>query len=282
MRNPRPTCPNPACVHHTKPPADFDRKKGYRRPKHNHQPIPRYQCKACGRKFCATRVKPIEGQHRPDLNQRIFEMAVSGASGRRIAKLLGCSQNTVLRKIENLADQARDHHRKRLAQVRSAFVMMDELETFIHARWKQVSVPIVVRPKTGEILAFGVARIPSSMAKGIQFNRWVANDRPQVVPTVLAMVSPCLKPTATIATDGDWNYPKWVARYLPGVKHTKQKTPVGNTDYDPLFAVNVLFAKMRNDLARLGRKSWTTTKTIQGLENHLWLYVAWTNGYRLR
>ncbi len=62
MRNPRPTCPNASCVNHTKPPAGFYRKKGYRRPKHNHQPIPRYQCKACGRKFCATQVKPIEGQ----------------------------------------------------------------------------------------------------------------------------------------------------------------------------------------------------------------------------
>ena len=60
MRNPWPTCRNPACVHHTKSPVDFYRKS---------------------RKFCATRVKPIEGQHRPDLNQRIFEMAVSGASG---------------------------------------------------------------------------------------------------------------------------------------------------------------------------------------------------------
>lgn len=282
MRNPRPTCPNPACVNHTKPPADFYRKKGYRRPKHNHQPVPRYQCKACGKQFCATLVKPIQGQHKPELNRRIFEMAVSGTSGRRMAQLLHCSQNTVLRKIELLAEQAREHHRKRLAQTQTAFVMMDELETFVHARWKQLSVAVVVRPKTGEILAFGVARIPSSMAKGIQGNRWVINDRPQVVPTVLATVSPCLKPGATLATDGDSNYPKWVARYLPGVKHTKQKTPTGNTDYDPLFAVNVLFAKMRNDLARLGRKSWTTTKTIQGLENHLWLYVAWVNGYRLR
>jgi transposase-like protein len=281
MRNPRPTCPNPACVHHTKPPANFFRKKGYRYPKHNYQPIPCYQCKACGRKFCATQVKPIEGQHRPEFNRRILEMAVSGVSGRRIAKLLGCSQNTVLRKIENLADQAREQHIKRLATIQTSYVMMDELETFIHARWKQVSIPLVVRPKTGEILAFGVARTPSKMAKGIQFNRWVIDDRPQVVPTVLATVGPCLRLGGTIATDGGSSYPKWVKRYLPGVNHNKEKTPIGNTDYDPLFSVNVLFAKMRNDLARLGRKTWTTTKTVEGLENHLWLYVAWTNSYKL-
>lgn len=282
MRNPRPTCPNASCTHHANPPADFYRKRGYRRPKHNHQPIPRYQCRACGAWFCATQVKPIEGQHRPELNRRLLEMAVSGVSGRRMAQLLGCSRDTVLRKIEVLAEQAQEHHIKRLAKIQTSFVMMDELETFIHARWKQVSVPVVVRPKTGEILAFGVARKPSSMKQGIEFNRWVINERPQVMAHVLAMVSPCLKLGATLATDGEASYSKWIGRYLPGVKHTKQKTPAGNQDYDPLFAVNVLFAKMRNDLARLGRKTWTTTKTMEGLENHLWLYVAWVNGYRLK
>ncbi|WP_146120196.1 hypothetical protein [Paraburkholderia sp. BL21I4N1] len=52
--------------------------------------------------------------------------------------------------------------------------------------------------------------------------------------------------------------------------------------FDPLFAINHTFAKMRNDLARLGRKTWTTSKTIDGLRDHLWLWVAWKNGYDLR
>jgi hypothetical protein len=68
--------------------------------------------------------------------------------------------------------------------------MMDELETFVHARWKQLSVAVIIRPKTGEMVAFGVALIPISMKRGIQFNRWGMNERPQVVPHVLAMVAP--------------------------------------------------------------------------------------------
>lgn len=87
-------------------------------------------------------------------------------------QLLGCSRDTVLRKVEALAEQAREHHIKRLAKTQTSFVMMDELETFVHAR-------------------------------------------------------------------------------------------------------------MRNDVARLGRKTWTTTKNLKALENHLWLSVAWTNGYHL-
>jgi len=86
MRNPRAHCPNPVCIHHRDlskpkvkpPPADFYRKKGYRTPRHDHQPIPVYQCRACGRKFSATLVKPIRQQHRPELNRKVFALAVSG------------------------------------------------------------------------------------------------------------------------------------------------------------------------------------------------------------
>ena len=89
MRNPRPICPNEDCEHHLAPPADFYRKKGYRRPKHNRKPVPRYQCKACGTYFCATQTKAIRQHHRPDLNQQVFALAVSGVSMRRMERLLG-------------------------------------------------------------------------------------------------------------------------------------------------------------------------------------------------
>ena len=50
---------------------------------------------------------------------------------------------------------------------------------------------------------------------------------------------------------------------------------------DPLFALNVTAAKLRNDLSRLGRKTWVTTKKLERLDAHLALYLAWNNGYRL-
>lgn len=281
MKRPRPRCPNPACVHHTDPPAGFYRKKGYRRAKHNHQPVPRYQCKACGKYFCGTQTLPSQGHHRPELNHQVLALAVSGVSLRRMAMVLGCSRRTIDRKVLHLAQQAQKCHTKHLQSLETAYVMFDELETFIHARWAQVSVPVVVRVKTGEVLAFGVAKKPSTMRRGIEGNRWVVNERPKVVPAVLASVAGVLKPGATLATDGESSYSKWIGRALPSAQH-KATVGVKGPGYDPLFAINVAFAKMRNDLARLGRKTWTTTKTIKGLEDHLWLWVAWTNGYRLR
>ena len=316
MRNPRPTCPNPDCEHwrdpvatrkQAPPPADFYRKNGYRRAAHNRQPVPRYQCRSCGKNFCATQVKPIRWQHRPELNRKILALAVSGATMRRMTLLLGCSKSTVQRKIAYLANEARKHHQAFLDDLArhggTSFVMFDELETFVHARHKQVSVPVAIRVKTGHILAFGVARMPSNMKLGGAGigplppggSTWVYNDRPKIVPGVFAQLAPVLKAKATIATYGEVSYPKWIRQTLPGVVHTRHQSPKENAlgrakkradgqerETDPLFAINVLFAKARNDLARLGRKTWTTTKSRKALENHLWLWVAWVNGYRLR
>jgi len=295
MKTARPRCPNVACANHTAPSVGFYMKKGYRKPKHNHQPVPRYQCKTCGRNFSATTNKSIRQHHRPDLNAQVFRLAVSGVSMRRMEVLLGCDKKTIRRKVTYLVEQTQKAHTVHLAKLRTAYVMMDELETFIHARYKQVSVPVVVRVKTGEILAFDVVRMPSKMKQGNIGNAWVLDDRPKIVPAVLARAAPLLKEHAIIATDGGPSYPKWIQRALPGVQHrvvqSPKETNLGRSqkkasgeprERDPLFAINLTFAKMRNDLARLGRKTWTTSKSIEGLRNHLWLYVAWVNGYRLR
>lgn len=305
MKNARPVCPNEDCANHTDPARGFYRKKGYRRPKHNHQPVPVYQCKACDRKFSATQAKPIRQHHRPDLNTQVFKLAVSGVSMRRMVALLGCSKRTVQRKIEHLALEAQKHHAAFLADPanRTTYVMMDELETFLHARYKQLSVPMVVRVKTGDILAFEVCRIPSTMTLGGAGvnplppggSPWVHDDRPALLPKVLAAVKPLLKEQSTLATDGYPSYPKWIKEAGLKVSHQVHRSPketnLGRAkkradgaprERDPLFAINVLHGKLRGDLARLGRRTWITTKTVEGLRNHLWLYVAWVNGYALR
>lgn len=198
-----------------------------------------------------------------------------------MVELLGCSRTTISRKIIHLAKEAKKHHALRLASMQTSYAMVDELETFLHARYKQLAVPVAIRAKTGEVIAFAVGRKPSSMKAGILNNAWVIDDRPVIVPKVLADIGPVLKPGGTVATDSHPSYPKWMKIALPGVTHQKL-LGIHEPGYDPLFSINLAFAKLRNDLARLGRKTWTTTKSIKALENHLWLWVAWTNGYLLK
>lgn len=286
MRNPRPVCPNTACQYHWNPPAGFYRKHGTYRPRHNHQPVPRYRCLDCGTTFSATQVKPIAQQHRPELNRQVFQMAVSGTAMRRMATLLECSPQTIQAKVEYLAGEAKRLHQERMEALWQAdgtgHVMMDELETFIHARWAQVSVAVVVRVRTGEVLGFTISRLASNMAKG-KANGWTTDTRARDIPRLLNQVAPYLKPGAKFTTDGDASYPKWIKSNLPGVHHLRAHSPKKDpTAFDPLFPINLVHAKMRNDLARLSRKTWTTSKTIDGLRDHLWLWVAWVNGYAVK
>lgn len=282
MKNPRPICPNSSCVNHQTPPASFYRKKGYRRAKHSKQLIPRYQCKTCGKYFCATQTKPTRWHHKPELNKQVFKLAVSGVTMSRMAILLECSPTTIARKIDHLAHWARKHHQEHIKSIATSHVMVDELETFLHSRYKQLSVVVAIRPKTGEVLGFAVAKKPSNQEMGHKKYGWHVDERPQKFKQVISGIAPLLKPNPTITTDSHTSYSKWLGQVLnPPYVHSKNKSPIG-PGYDPLFAVNVAFAKMRNDLARLARKTWTTTKTIKALENHLWLWVAWTNGYELR
>lgn len=224
---------------------------------------------------------------------------------RRMEILLGCSKVTIARKIAYLAEQAQIAHEAFLAnpENHTTYALMDELETFIHARYKQVSVPVVIRSKNRTILAFGVARTPSKLPLGGAGQGplppggvpWRRDDRPRVVPAVLEQAGRAMKPGAKLATDGASSYPKWIERSLPGVIHVighspdekslaraKKRADGEPREFDPLQPINVTFATMRNDLARLGRKTWTTTKTMRGLEQHLWIYVAWRNGYKLQ
>jgi len=205
---------------------------------------------------------------------------------RRIALLTGCSRPTIQAKIVYLAKEAKRVHQEHMEALwqsdGTGHIMMDELETFIHARWRQVSVAVVLRAPTGEVLGFTVSRLSSNMAKG-QANGWTTSDRHVHIPHLLGSIQPYLRVGAKITTDGDASYGKWIRRNLPGTKHLVVHSPKQDPQaFDPLFPINVVHAKMRNDLARLSRKTWTTSKTIDGLRCHLWLWVAWANGYRLR
>lgn len=223
MKRPRPHCPLRTCVNHTNPPRGFYWRRGARKRKRDSQPVPRYQCKACGAWFCASQGKPTARQHRPELNQRILEMAVSGVSLRRMIRLLKTSKTTLRRKIAYLAREAVKAHTAHMETVSTSYASMDELETFLHAHYKTLNIPIVIRVKTGEILGFEICRVPSNMKLGGAGigalppggSRWIKDDRPTKIPALLDSLAPRLKKSATFLTDGDPSYAKWISNCLP-------------------------------------------------------------------
>jgi transposase-like protein len=282
-------CPNPACPNHKPSQSDWYMNYGYFTPKTTGKKTQRYRCKhpACGKVFSSHTGKPNSGQKKPSINSPLFKLLVSGVSLRRAAIILNVDYNTVLYHFEYLAKRAKEHHENFLLSFETSFVQMDELETFLRARARALSVPMVVRFKTGDILGFAVAQKPANgklASVGAKLYNWTLDQRPSKIKKMLTDIQHCFKPGITIRTDSKGAYKTWINSAVPHanvqqVISTKALPPGTPKPYDELFAINNTFARMRHDMNRLGRKTWSTTKTIKGLENHIWLYVAWNNKY---
>jgi transposase-like protein len=129
----------------------------------------RWMCKACANSWTQNsavhRMTEMGGRDRtPEINQRIWELAMSGVTMRRIAVLVGCTRRTVSRKLHYLSIRAWAYHAEH--GPKTSWAMMDELETFMGARWRQITVAVVIRAKTREILAVSVGPVSSTMDKG--------------------------------------------------------------------------------------------------------------------
>jgi len=48
-----------------------------------------------------------------------------------------------------------------------------------------------------------------------------------------------------------------------------------------MFELNLIAARIRHDLSRMTRKSWVTTKLMERLQQHLFLFVAYQNDYAI-
>lgn len=284
------TCPDDTCVNHLNPVGNWYVKIGYYKPKTTNQKTPRYKCKSCGKSFSTRTNKTNSYQKKPEINTLLFKLLVSGVSLRRASEILEVEYNTVVFHFNHIAKQAQALHFEFIKSVQTSFVQVDELETFIHARAKCLSVPMVVRVKTGEIMAFTVAKMPSKgklASIGVDKYSWTNDERSLKFQSMLRLIHHCFKPDITFKCDSSSSYRKWITSIVPNatldqmVASKVDKNAISKP-YDELFAINNTFARMRHDMNRLARKTWSTTKAIHGLENHIWLYVAWNNKYKIK
>jgi len=264
-------------------------KTGYYRRRIDRRDVPRYRCRACGRSFSSQTFRPSYRERRPDTNGMVLRLLCSGVTIRRTAMLLGLHRDTVMHKMRVMADRTRAIHDDNLAKggIKTSLVQFDELQTFEHTRMKPISVAVAIRASTGEIIDIDVAMMSPSGATARtareRYPYW-RESRLGARESVFRSIAKCAKPGATIRTDACDHYPPIARRLVPGATVEPHMSP-GNPDnpvtggFDPLFALNHLFATLRQDLSRLGRSTWATTKTLAGLLNHLMLYIAWRNRY---
>jgi len=148
---------------------------------------------------------------------------------------------------------------------------------------------VAIRAKTGEIIDIDVAMMsPAGTTVRLARDRYPhwRESRQGARESVFRSIGKCAKPGAVIRTDQCDHYPPIARRLAPCAKMVQHMSP-GNPEnpatrgFNPMFKLDHLFATLRQDLVRLGRSTWATTKTLNGLLNHLTLYVACRNGYEV-
>lgn len=284
-------CPNTACEHSAEGKKDrFYVKWGYFKPSWSNKPVPRYKCKSCGKSFSASTEKDTLNEKRPDINRLVFDLYCSRMSLRRMAKVLHVDRKTVVRKFHKIAARAKFKHESLIANRQifcSDMIAIDEMETFEGNRGKPLSIAIAVDGENGRVLDIAVSEIKAKgrIVKTRNLTKQNAN-RPnnaakgfkKVLSSIQTLKSRDFAPT--IITDEKKAYITYVKAVLPEAKHMRAKARKSNK-YDPMWWLNHACAMFRHDLSRLGRRSMVFSKNKMSLEAHLYLYIAWKNGYSI-
>ena len=282
-------CPNKDCKNNTEPTPLFYIKKGYYKTKHNHQPVPRYQCKGCNKKFSTHTFSETYKQKKPELNKQIFKLYASNMTQRRIAKVLGINKNTVPVKFMFLAEKARKIHNTKLStgKINTSLVQFDEMETFEHTRMKPLSIALAVKAKDGTIIDARVATMNAKghlAAKSREKYGWFTDTRHVACTQVAQSILKCSGGwDVKVISDSKRAYPN-LLKIDKRITVEQVLSPKGKTrkgELNPMFWLNHICARIRLDLSRMGRKTWATTKKMDALQTHLDLYIAWHNKYDL-
>ena len=254
------------------------------------QSIQRYLCKACGKTFSSATFTPTYRQKRRRLNRLIEADIASSTAQRRIAIKHGCARNTVARKITFLAERARLKIETWLAS-QSPFtdLQWDELITFEHTRLKPLSVALMVCERHRCILGFRVAQIPAS---GLIARRSREKYGPRrnlsgyARRDLLKTLAPHIAPKATVTCDEHPRYYDELEAALTDVNviqhHSVRGSLTGQGElkrvgWDPLFTINHTLAMLRDNIKRLTRRTWCTTKRQSVLEDVIAIYVHFHN-----
>ena len=251
--------------------------------------IQRFLCRGCFRSFSAQSTAIDRKEYKSFLNGAIYRHLMSGVSQRRCARILGIDRKTVARKMKKLAEQARFENIAFTQKSSAQVVVFDEMETFEHSKCKPVSIAIAVEDKSRRVIAARVAQMP---AKGllvkISLERYGYRKdcRPRAIREVFQRIKEVCPNLAVLKSDQSPRYPRRVRDAFPGVEHLTFKgrrgCVVGQGElkeggFDPLFSLNHTCAMFRDNVKRLSRRTWCTTKDIERLQDLVDLYARYHN-----
>lgn len=251
--------------------------------------VRRYYCNTCESSVSPASRDPFYRQRKRHKNRQVEALLSGGMSQNRAAKVLKISRRTLVKKFRLMSALAKTKMDKRnRAASKATVIEFDDLETFEHTKCKPLSVTVAVEHKTRRILGIEVSRMPAKgpLKRRAEKYGYRRDERRKARKRLLRGLQDLVDPFAEIKSDSNPHYPKDVKQFFPNAVHKRYLGKRGSlggqgelkkVKFDPLFSLNHTCAKMRADINRLIRKTWSTTKRMDQLEAHLHLFANYHN-----
>ena len=257
------------------------------------QVIKRYCCKVCKTTYSAATLSPLKWQKKRHVNHPLMQLLTHNVNLNGAARILRVNPKTVAKKLRFLGAMCHElnlNTGKKYAHIRD--IEFDELQTIEHTKLKPLSVAVAVSKKGRKIVGFQVSRMPATGHLAAVSRKKYGkrpDDRLNGMRQLFEHLSEQLRPNISISSDECPFYNGVVKTAFPSATYTQYLGKKGcvagqgelkKTAFDPIFTVNHTFAMLRGNISRLIRKTWNTTKKIQGLIDHLNIYVWMHNTQR--
>ena len=249
-----------------------------------------FQCSLCKKYFSEQTTNPTYRLRRTSLLGRLRDKLMDSATQMRCAQSLCIAPRTVARLIRACAAIDRAWQVRFLAALGPVPDMIfDEMMSYEHSRWKPLSLPIAVCERTQALLGMSVARIPPSglaAAKALAKYGPRADESPPARLKLLRHLERSCGGRGSIKSDAHKSYGGEIKQAMPARFHevhlSRRGCVVGygelkKVGFDPLFFLNHTCAMVRDSLATLKRRTWTTTKRPERLQLLLDIYIRYHN-----
>ncbi len=250
--------------------------------------VQRFRCRSC-KKTCSRATFSRWYRHKKRLkNEQLRRHFASSGTIRRAARTFSLTRKTVERKLLALGFEAEANVRIESLKSRVRVMEFDDMETFEHTKCKPISITLAVQKRTRRILGLEVSSMGAKglLAKKAKKYGFRPDGRKAAREALFRRLRDVLHEEALIKSDQNPHYPPEVKRFFPKARHVQfagraaASTGQGEIKkgrHDPLFSLNHTCAMFRANVSRLARKTWVTTKRIDRLRAHLFLYADYHN-----
>ena len=251
--------------------------------------VQRFQCQACKKGFSEQTFNYNYRFKKPHLDLIIFRLLCTSTSQRKTALVVGVNPKTIDLRVKRFGIVCIENLEQMRELETSEKIGFDEMESFEHSKCKPITLPIAVDMKSRKILAISSGNIA---AKGhlaeISKKKYGIRkcERNKALEKMFLQLKKLGSKNFILLTDESPHYPKKVKKYFPDYDYVRFKgrraCVVGQGELkeggrDPLFNLNHTYAMIRDNVKRLTRKTWCTTKKLLNLNYMLHIYAFFHN-----